>query len=107
MCGASSARSHRWNQTMTPARSFPALAICATLIAFASPSHRAIAETNQTLLHGAGSTFSAALYNRWIETYHREHPAASITYDAVGSGEGVRRFVAGSVDFAATDDVLS
>ena len=58
-------------------------------------------------LRGAGSTFSAALYNQWIENYHREHPAISITYDAVGSGEGVRRFVAGSVDFGASDVVLS
>ncbi len=74
------------------------------MVISASPSHRAIAETN---LRGAGSTFSAALYNQWIETYHREHPAVSITYDAVGSGEGVRRFVAGSVDFGASDVVLS
>jgi phosphate transport system substrate-binding protein len=58
-------------------------------------------------LRGAGSTFSAALYNQWIENYHREHSAVSITYDAVGSGEGVRRFVAGSVDFGASDVVLS
>jgi phosphate transport system substrate-binding protein len=58
-------------------------------------------------LRGAGSTFSAALYNQWIENYHREHPTVSITYDAVGSGEGVRRFVAGSVDFGASDVVLS
>jgi phosphate transport system substrate-binding protein len=78
--------------------------ISATLVILASPSHRAFAETN---LRGAGSTFSAALYNQWIENYHREHPTVSITYDAVGSGEGVRRFVAGSVDFGASDVVLS
>ena len=88
---------------MTLARILPALVV-ATLAVSASPSHRAIAETN---LRGAGSTFSAALYSQWIETYHREHPAVSITYDAVGSGEGVRRFVAGSVDFGASDVVLS
>src|SRR5262245_45937553 len=81
-----------------------ALVTGAALAISASPSHRAIAETN---LRGAGSTFSAALYNQWIETYHREHPTVSISYDAVGSGEGVRRFVAGSVDFGASDVVLS
>jgi phosphate transport system substrate-binding protein len=89
---------------MTLTRTLPALAISATLAISVSPSHRAIADTN---LRGAGSTFSAALYNQWIENYHREHPAISITYDAVGSGEGVRRFVAGSVDFGASDVVLS
>jgi ABC-type phosphate transport system substrate-binding protein len=60
------------------------LAISATLAISVSPSHRAIADTN--LRGAAGSTFSAALYNQWIENYHREHPAISITYDAVGSG---------------------
>jgi phosphate transport system substrate-binding protein len=62
---------------------------------------------NDMSLRGAGSTFSAALYKQWIETYHQEHPQVSITYDAVGSGEGVRRFVAGSVDFGASDVALS
>jgi phosphate transport system substrate-binding protein len=37
----------------------------------------------------------------------RERPSVAITYDVVGSGEGVRRFVAGSVDFGASDVVLS
>jgi len=92
---------------MTLVRTLPALVISAILVVSASPRHRAIAETNQMSLRGAGSTFSAALYNQWIENYHREHPTVSITYDAVGSGEGVRRFVAGSVDFGASDVVLS
>jgi phosphate transport system substrate-binding protein len=89
---------------MTLARTLPALVMTATLVISASPLHRAFAETN---LRGAGSTFSAALYHQWIETYQREHPAVSISYDAVGSGEGVHRFVAGSVDFGASDVVLS
>jgi phosphate transport system substrate-binding protein len=92
---------------MTLVRTLPALVISAILVVSASPRYRAIAETNQMSLRGAGSTFSAALYNQWIENYHREHPAISIIYDAVGSGEGVRRFVAGSVDFGASDVVLS
>jgi phosphate transport system substrate-binding protein len=73
------------------------------MVISASPSHQAIAETR---LRGAGATFSAPLYNQWIEAYHREHPAVSISYDAVGSGEGVRRFVAELVDFGASDVVL-
>ncbi len=76
-------------------------------IAAVLPENRAGAATNDTSLRGAGSTFSAALYKQWIETYHRDHPQVSITYDAVGSGEGVRRFVAGSVDFGASDVALS
>ena len=35
------------------------------------PVHSAGAATSEISLRGAGSTFSAALYNQWIETYHR------------------------------------
>jgi phosphate transport system substrate-binding protein len=68
---------------------------------------QADAAPSETSLRGAGSTFSAALYKQWIETYHQSHPEISINYDAVGSGEGVRRVVAGSVDFGASDVALS
>ena len=58
-------------------------------------------------LRGAGSTFSAPLYKKWIEEYNVLHRNVSITYDAVGSGEGVKRFLAESVDFAGSDEILS
>jgi phosphate transport system substrate-binding protein len=89
---------------MTLARIILSALVISLALAISALSHRAGADTN---LRGAGSTFSAALYNQWIEAFHREHPAVSISYDAVGSGEGIRRFVDGSVDFGATDVVLS
>src|SRR5215469_1062493 len=88
---------------MATARSFAGWAFCLASIVATSPLPPAAAATSEVSLRGAGSTFSATLYKDWIETYHREHPAVSITYDDVGSGEGVRRFVAGSVDFGASD----
>ena len=87
-------------QTFAPAL-WAAAAVGAILI------HSPVAATSEISLHGAGSTFSSALYKEWIETYHRDHPAVSITYDAVGSGEGIKRFVADSVDFGASDVALS
>ena len=69
--------------------------------------YRAGAAPSEKSLRGAGSTFSAALYKLWIDTYHQSHPEIWISYDAVGSGEGVRRFMAGSVDFGASDVALS
>ena len=54
-------------------------------------------------LQGAGATFPAPLYKRWIEVYEQEHPNIDLSYDAVGSGEGISRFVTGSVDFGASD----
>jgi phosphate transport system substrate-binding protein len=41
-------------------------------------------------LHGAGSTFAAPLYTKWSEEYGVAHRNISISYDAVGSGEGVK-----------------
>ncbi len=56
---------------------------------------------------GAGSTFAAPLWKKWSEEYGVAHRNVSISYDAVGSGEGVKRFLAGTVDFAGSDEVLS
>jgi phosphate transport system substrate-binding protein len=54
-------------------------------------------------LSGAGSTFIAPLLEQWIKDYHKVHPEVRIDYAAIGTGEGVDRFVAGTVDFAASD----
>ena len=61
----------------------------------------------QVLLRGAGATFPAPLYERWIQAYRERSPNVRITYDAVGSGEGQRRFLADAVDFGASDAALS
>lgn len=56
---------------------------------------------------GAGATFPAPLYLKWIEEYERLFPHCNITYDVVGSGEGTDRFLAGSVEFGASDAALT
>lgn len=58
-------------------------------------------------LHGAGSTFAAPLIKRWIDEHRVAHRNVTISYDAVGSGEGVKRFIAEDVDFADSDDILT
>jgi phosphate transport system substrate-binding protein len=58
-------------------------------------------------IHGAGATFPAPLYKKWMEEYQKRNPKAVLSYDAVGSGEGVKRFVAGTVDFGASDAAMS
>ncbi len=58
-------------------------------------------------IQGAGSSFAAPLYKRWIDAWGKNEGAVRITYDSVGSGEGVRRFLAGAVDFGATDRPLT
>jgi len=58
-------------------------------------------------LRGAGATFPAPLYKKWISEYQAIKPDIQIAYEAVGSGEGIKRFIAGTVDFGASDAAMS
>jgi phosphate transport system substrate-binding protein len=58
-------------------------------------------------LRGAGSTFAAPLQKKWLETYQKRHPEVAVSYEAIGSGEGTKQFLAGAVDFGASDAALS
>ncbi|WP_419661754.1 PstS2: phosphate-binding protein PstS [Desulfosarcina variabilis str. Montpellier] len=58
-------------------------------------------------LIGAGATFPAPLYQRWIKAFSRTSNAFTVFYDAGGSGDGIRRFMAESVDFGASDAAMS
>src|SRR5262245_21476871 len=58
-------------------------------------------------LRGAGATFPAPLYKKWLEEYTKRHPEILLSYDSVGSGEGTRQFLANAVDFGASDAALS
>src|SRR5215469_15280306 len=57
-----------------------------------------------TTLRGAGATFPQPIYAKWIANYLQRNPSVAISYDAVGSDAGVRRLLAGDVDFGASDD---
>ena len=58
-----------------------------------------------TALNGAGATFPAPIYQRWFQDYARTS-GSRINYQSVGSGAGVRQFVAGTVDFGASDEPI-
>lgn len=58
-------------------------------------------------LTGAGATFPAPLYKQWIKRYRGVEPKLEIDYAAVGSGEGVARFLDDKVDFGASDVPLT
>lgn len=72
-----------------------------------SASATALAQAPSSLsIRGAGSSFAAPLYKQWVAAYRAENPGTVVSYDSVGSGEGVRRFLAGSVEFGASDQPL-
>jgi phosphate transport system substrate-binding protein len=66
-----------------------------------------VAQATSIELQGAGATFPAPLYQRWISNFTKQHPNLQINYKAVGSGEGIRGFLAEELDFAGSDAALS
>ena len=58
-------------------------------------------------LTSAGSTFIYPILAKWSEKYESQHPNIRIMYDPVGSGHGIARTLAGTVDFGASDGPLS
>ncbi len=77
-----------------------ALALCPVLIA-------GEAAAEPLAIHGAGGTFPAPLYKGWFKDYADIDKGVTFSHDAVGSGEGIMRFMAHTVDFAASDKVLT
>ena len=61
---------------------------------------------NATSIRGAGATLPAAIYTSWGQSFTKER-AIPVAYQAVGSGEGVKRIVAREVDFGASDVAVS
>ncbi|HKF07384.1 MAG TPA: substrate-binding domain-containing protein [Xanthobacteraceae bacterium] len=49
-------------------------------------------------IRGAGSTFASLLYAKWINAFSGTFPNVTINYDAVGSDEGIARFIGQTVD---------
>ena len=60
-----------------------------------------------TLINGAGATFPFPLYAAWFNVYARVDPSVEFTYQAIGSGEGIKQITAQTVDFGASDKPLS
>ena len=58
-------------------------------------------------LSGAGSTFSYPIYSRWFSEYSAAHAGVRISYQPIGSGNGIRQVSAGLVDFGATDGPMT
>ena len=77
-------------------------------IAAATPLMVACGSAEQTTfrLDGAGATFPAPLYTAWFQSFNQD-TGNQVNYQAVGSGSGVRQYMAGTVDFGASDGAVS
>jgi phosphate transport system substrate-binding protein len=89
---------------------FKRLAIlsCAASVACVAPGVTAAAASAATpTLSGAGSTLVAPLEAEWASTWAQNSGNATPTYQAVGSGTGLKEIGQGLVDFGASDAPLS
>jgi phosphate transport system substrate-binding protein len=57
-------------------------------------------------LTGAGATFPFPLYSKWIDQYEKACKV-KINYQSVGSGAGIAQITAKTVDFGASDGILT
>jgi phosphate transport system substrate-binding protein len=57
-------------------------------------------------LNGAGATFPNPLYSKWFDQYNKL-TGIKINYQSVGSGAGINQITAGTVDFGASDGIMT
>jgi phosphate transport system substrate-binding protein len=57
-------------------------------------------------LNGAGATFPGPIYTKWFDEYYKV-TGVKVNYQAVGSGAGIQQITAGTVDFGASDGIMS
>lgn len=53
-------------------------------------------------LNGAGASFPKPLYDRYFSEY-KDQTGTQVNYEAIGSGGGIKQFIADTVDFAGSD----
>ena len=54
------------------------------------------------VIHGAGSTAAAKIYQSWAEEFQKDTGIA-LNYEAIGSSAGIQKIVANTADFGASD----
>ena len=57
-------------------------------------------------LNGAGATFPAVIYTKWIDEYNKL-TGVQVNYQAIGSGGGIKGITERTVDFAGSDNAMT
>lgn len=74
------------------------------LVAALAVSTSVMAETK---LAGAGATFPAPLYKKWVVEFEKAMPGVKFDYNSIGSGGGIKAITDKTVAFGASDAPLS
>jgi len=57
-------------------------------------------------LTGAGATFPGPLYSKWVDEFDKQCKV-QINYQAIGSGGGIKQITEKTVDFGASDGIMT
>lgn len=57
-------------------------------------------------LNGAGATFPYPLYSKWFNEYYKL-TGVKVNYQSIGSGGGIRQITENTVDFGASDGIMT
>ncbi|MBF6058084.1 phosphate ABC transporter substrate-binding protein PstS [Thiomicrorhabdus heinhorstiae] len=63
-------------------------------------------KADELKLIGSGASFPAPLYMKWFKDYSKATDGVRVDYQSKGSGAGIRDFINGTVDFAASDAAM-
>jgi len=77
------------------------LALLAIVMAMPAPPASA-----QMSLNGAGATFPAPLYTKWFNEYANK-TGVQVNYQPIGSGGGIKALTDKTVDFGASDAIMT
>jgi len=72
----------------------------------ATPAQKPSSSEQSISLNGAGATFPAPLYTKWFDVYNKL-TGVKINYQAIGSGAGISQITEGTVDFGASDGIMT
>src|SRR5919107_6331350 len=79
------------------------MALAMTALTVAMPAQPASAQVS---LNGAGATFPAPLYTKWFNEYANT-TGVQVNYQAIGSGGGIKAITDKTVDFGASDGIMT
>jgi phosphate transport system substrate-binding protein len=58
-------------------------------------------------INAAGATFPEPIYQKWFSEYAQAHSNVKINYQPIGSGGGIQHVTDGTVDFGASDAIMT
>jgi phosphate transport system substrate-binding protein len=58
-------------------------------------------------INAGGATAPYPIYNKWFSEYAQAHPTVKINYQSIGSGGGIKQVTEGTLDFGASDIIMT